>query len=236
VQRYGPSGSYWAENPELPPAPLREWQVWNEPHLQYYWNTEGRGRNAWPREYVRLLKASKPAIEQVDPGATVVMAGLADFAWRHLGRLYRAGVRGHFDVATFNLYTSRPRKVLTGMKLFRRSLRRGGQPRKPMWLTETTWPAAKDRVPIPRPAWQRAWYTTDAGMSRRLRALYVLGIRSRRRFRLERLYWYTWSSGYRDGDLFDYSGLVRWVAGDFEPRPALNTFIEVVRRYRPVGP
>ena len=51
IGRYGPQGSYWIEHPELPKLPVRTWQIWNEPHLQEWWNTEGRSPNAWAREY-----------------------------------------------------------------------------------------------------------------------------------------------------------------------------------------
>jgi hypothetical protein len=230
VARYGPDGSFWAERPDLPKRPLRDWQIWNEPHLEFYWDTTGRGRNAWAPEYVRLLRASKEAIEAVDPGARIVLAGLADYTWRHLRLLYRHGVRGQFDVASVNVFTSTPRNVFRGLVLFRRALRRGGEPRRPVWVTETTWPAAKGRVPRPRPLWQRAWYTTDVGMSQRLTELYALAKRNRRRLRLGRLYWYTWSSDYRGGDLFDYSGLVRYWGDGFAPRPALDAFRASARR------
>ena len=29
VARYGPNGSFWAENPALPKRPVRTWQIWN---------------------------------------------------------------------------------------------------------------------------------------------------------------------------------------------------------------
>ena len=89
-------------------------------------------------------------------------------------------------------------------------MRKGGDRRKPIWLTEITWPASKGRVDKPRPAWQRAWETTDAGVARRLSTFYELAVRARRRMGLGRVYWYTWSSAFRESDLFDYSGLVRW--------------------------
>jgi hypothetical protein len=230
VMRYGPQGTFWESRPGLPRRPLRDWQIWNEPHLQFYWNTAGRDPGAWAPEYARLLRASKLAIEAVDPRATIVLAGLADYSWKHLARLYRNGVRGQFDVAAINLFTGRPRWILRGLGLFRKALRRGGDGRAPVWVTETTWPAAKGRVARPEPAWQRAWYTTDRGMARRLRAVYRLASRKRRRLRLGRLYWYTWASEYRGGDLFGYSGLVRFWAGDFAPRPALDAYRASARR------
>ena len=230
VLRYGPAGSFWDERPDVPRRPLRDWQIWNEPHISAFWNTKGREPDAWAPEYARLLRASEVAIEAIDPGATVVLAALADFSWKHLTRLYRHGIRGHFDVAAVNLFTSRPTYVLRGLALVRGSLRKGGERRKPVWLTEVTWPAGKGRVPRPRVAWQRGWYTTDRGMARRLSSFYSLAARKRRRFRLARVFWYTWASAYNDGDLFDYAGLIRYSGGGFAARPSLEAYARSARR------
>ncbi len=46
VERYGPEGTFWTEHPELPKHPLREWQIWNEPHLPAYWDAPERGPTA----------------------------------------------------------------------------------------------------------------------------------------------------------------------------------------------
>jgi hypothetical protein len=232
IARYGPAGSYWTEHPELPSRPIRSWQIWNEPHLNLWWDTEGRSPNAWAREYAVLLKASKAAVDAADPGAKVVLAALADFAWRHLARLNRFEIGRYYDVAAINLFTSRPANVMKGVRLFRRVMRRGGAARKPVWLTEATWPAGKGRVSRPQAAWQRDWYTTDAGMAERLRGIYTLAIRNRRKLRLRKVVWYTWSSAYSDNDLFDYAGLIRFAGGEYEERPALGAFAASARRYQ----
>jgi hypothetical protein len=228
VRRYGPQGSFWDENPDLPRRPLREWQIWNEPHLGDSGNDEDVA--AWTREYARLLRASNATLEYIDPGSVTVLAGLADFAWNHLARLYRAGIRGHYDVVAINLFTRRPALVLKGLRYVRRVLRRAREPRKALWLTETTWPASKGRVPKPRASWQRAWETTDEGMARRLRTFYRLAVRQRRRLRLERVYWYTWASDYSDRDLFDYAGLTTFSDGSLMRRPALAAYAASARR------
>jgi hypothetical protein len=220
VRRYGPQGSFWSERPDLPRRPLREWQIWNEPHLDYYWHTDG----AWERGYANLLIASNAALKRSDRGSVTVLAGLADFVWTHLDRLYRAGIRGHYDVAAVNFFTRRPALVLRGLRYVRRALRRGGEPHKRMWLTETTWPASKGRVDKPRASWQLQWETTDRGMARRLTNFYALAAHFRRRLRLDRVYWYTWASAYHDGDLFDYSGLVQFADDAFTRRRALTAY------------
>lgn len=232
INRYGPSGSFWLEHPEIPKRPVRIWQIWNEPHLNIWWNTDGRRPSAWVREYARLLKAASVAVRAADPGATVVLAALADYAWNHLERLNRLKIGRYYDVVAINLFTARPKLVMRGVRLVRRVMRRGGAARKPLWLTEATWPAGKGRVSRPATAWQRAWYTTDNGMADRVRGIYKLAAKNRRRFRLGRVIWYTWSSAYRDNDLFDYTGLIRYSGGAFAQRPALAAYAATARRYQ----
>ena len=163
---------------------MRVWQVWNEPHLNLWWNTDGRSPNAWAREYAALLKTAKAAIDAADPGATVVLAALADYAWKHLTRLNQFKIGRYYDVAAINLFTARPASVIRGVRYFRRAMRRGGAGRKPVWLTEATWPAGKGRVSRPQASWQRAWYTTDQGMADRVGDIYKLAVKYRRKLRI----------------------------------------------------
>jgi len=232
IARYGPGGSYWVEHPELRPQPIRAWQIWNEPHLNVWWNTESRGRYAWVPEYAALLKVSAAAVRQADPGAKVVLAALADFAWDHMARLNRQKIGRFYDIAAINLFTEKPKNVLRGVRRVRAVMSRGGARRKPIWLTESTWPAGKGRLARPGASWQRAWFTTDEGMAQRLRAMYALSVAHRRQLKLGRLVWYTWSSGYADTDLFDYSGLLRFWNGAYEPRPALAAYAASARRFQ----
>jgi hypothetical protein len=232
VLRYGPSGSFWQERPDLPRRPIRDWQLWNEPHFDFYWYVPGNDKTQWAREYVELLRETKPAIEAVDPGARIVLAGLADASWRIIAQLYRAGVRGLFDVASVQIFTSRPGFVMAAARLMRRQLRRNREGRKPVWVTETTFPAGKGKAPRPPLEWQRRWYTTDRGMAKRLRAVYRLGAERRRRLRLQRIYWVTWASNYHGDELFNYSGLVQYWDGTFQPTPALGAYTASARRHQ----
>ena len=50
------------------------------------------------------------------------------------------------------------------------------------------------------------------------------------RLGLRRVYWYTWSSGYESGDLFDYTGLIRYRGGTYESMPALRAYARSARR------
>ncbi len=58
VRRYGPKGTFWAQNPGTPKVPIRKWQVWNEQMAPWYWVPR-----PWAPTYMKLLKA----IVQGDP-------------------------------------------------------------------------------------------------------------------------------------------------------------------------
>jgi hypothetical protein len=73
VHRYGEGGTFWQQHPELAPAPIRAWQVWNEPNLPFFW-PDGPD----PAGYAALLKAAAAGIRAADPGAEIVAAGLPD--------------------------------------------------------------------------------------------------------------------------------------------------------------
>jgi len=69
VQRYGPSGTFWRQNPALPERPIRVWQIWNEPNIVTF------ARPPSPMLYARLVRISAGALRSVDPGAKVLLAG-----------------------------------------------------------------------------------------------------------------------------------------------------------------
>jgi hypothetical protein len=229
VGRYGPSGSFWAENPAVPKLPIREWQIWNEPHLRTYWDAPARSRWGSPRGYARLLRAAHRAVKAADPGGRVVLAGLTQKAWDELAKLYRKGhIRRYFEVAALQTFPQTAERALRAARLFRRAMNRAGDRRKPIYVTEITWPASKGKTKGIR--FQRQ--ETPAGMAKKLTRAYSLLARNSRRLRLRRVYWYTWASFYgRGGSIFRYAGLQRYSGGVFSPQPALAAYRRSARRF-----
>jgi hypothetical protein len=223
VARYGPAGSFWSEHPDVPKRPLRTWQIWNEPQLPYQW-----GDANWEAGYGRLLRAAHAALKKADPRCTVVLAGATNFAWDALESLYKkGGIKGQFDVAALHPYTGSAGRVVKVAQLFRAVLRRHGDGKKPVWITELAWPASKGRVPAPNGL--AALPTTDAGMATRLTRGYRLLARTHV---VQRAYWYTWASAYRKRDgIFDFTGLERYdpQSGSFRATKALRAFRRVAR-------
>jgi hypothetical protein len=221
VARYGPDGSFWSEHPQVPERPIRDWQIYNEP---------GKSKH-----YAPLLRAAHRRVKDADPGAKIVFAGLTgtegNAPWDVLRYQYRRGgiKKRWFDVAAMHLYTGKAENVDDGVRLFRRVMKRNGDRRKPVWLTEFGITASKGRTTAPRS--QRTLRTTDEGMASFLEDAYRTLARKHQRLRLARAYWYTWASSYEPGGgIFDFAGLNRYADGELDARPALASYRESASR------
>ena len=199
VGRYGPAGSLWAEQPGLPRVPIRDWQIWNEPNLTRYWSSQ-----PFAKPYVRLLRASRRVLRAADPGSRTILAGLPNESWVALRKVYRAGGRGAFDAVALHPYTAKPRSVLKLVRLARREMRKYGDRRTPVWLTELSWPASQGKT---RGA--PGFVTTERGQASRLRSVLNRLAKARKRLRIERVVWYTWLSQEGGENSFAWSGLRR---------------------------
>jgi len=216
VRRYGPRGSFWTENPDLPKRPIRTWQLWNEPNLRYSW-TDAR----WAGPYVRLLRAGRAAVKSVDRRARIMLAGLPNVSWRDLDRIYRVrGARRLFDEVAIHPYTAPPAGVVTILERVRATMRRHGDRRKPVSVTEFGWPSSKGKV-------RGIGVSTDRrGQAARLRHALPLLVRNRKRLRLSSVYYYTWvTNDAPNTSIFYFAGLRhRLPSGEVVPKPAFHTF------------
>ena len=228
IGRYGPSGSFWSENPEVPRRPLRHFQIWNEPNLNHYFPVA-----SWAPAYAKLLRASYRAIKAADPTATVVSAGMPNFVWRDYAKLFRVGVRarGYFDAVAVHPYTDNAAGCVKILSLVRRVLDANGARQTPIWVTETGWPSAQGKAKVlPQ---HRGWITTPAGEATKLTAAYRALAKSAKQLKLKRVYWYSWVSSDSGGGAWDYAGL-RTVRSDgsFVDKPALAAYRRVARSLR----
>jgi hypothetical protein len=240
VLRYGPTGTLWAQDPSLPRVPVRQWQIWNEQTAPWHWESR-----SWARSYTRLLREAYRAIHAADPGAQVVAGSLvaprANYRPGDAMRdLYRAGAKRFFDAVGVHPFTNDPTSVgktidqmLQLVQPVRGAMRQRGDGRKPILLTEMTWPASVGKVP------RRALLgleTTSRGQVLRVKAAYRRLAQLRRRLNITQAYWYSWATQYnRNGALtvmtFRYAGLTRLRKGVFSRMPILGTYSRLARKY-----
>ena len=222
VARYGPSGSFWGEHPELPRLPIRAWQVFNEPNHSGFWSEA-----PYAPSYVATLRAAAAGIRAADPGATIVLAGLTNRSWLALRQLYKFGARGLFDVVALHPYTRRAEDVLKLVRFARRVMAKNGDGALPVWITELSWPAAEGRPRAGRGIGIEVSAREQATLL--AQALRLLA-RARKRERIEKVLWYTWLSSAKGPNPFDWSGLRLQHKGGVVSTPALRVFRIAARK------
>jgi hypothetical protein len=223
VERYGPDGTFWTERPDLPRLPVRAWQVWNEPQLHWQFQPHA----GWPQRYGRMLRAAGRAIKRADPGAQVILAGLANRAWEAIARLYRHGrIAGHFDVAALHMYSRRAGDFVEILRRFRGAIDAKGDRGRRIWVTEVGASASLKAVRA-HPSVKHI-QTTHRGMARLVSTTIRDLARVREQRGVDRVYWYTWASPYTLGSyVFGWSGLNVYKDDGVLPMYAVESFRRV---------
>lgn len=227
ARRYGPNGTFWAQNPGIPKLPITAYQVWNEPNIPAYWPT---GPN--PRQYARLLRATASGIHRADAHAEIVTAGMPD---SHLSRpgsvysyvksmLHSPGGRS-FNTLAVNPYGKTSGELLGKLRHFRSILNAAHDRRAGMWVTEFGWsdigPASSFRA-------------GSAGQARQIRRVIPALARMRSHLHLRGLVYYSWRDGAPYPPKFKdfwglHTGLLR---RNGSPKPAFAAFKAAVASAR----
>jgi len=190
VRRYGPGGTYWTliypkQHPNADPVPISAWQIWNEPNLPRYFAPKSSAG-----KYARLLQISHDAIRAQDPKATIVLAGMPgygkpDTAWQFLDKLYgRRGFKSDYDAVALHPYARTVGQLELEIKKLRSAMRKHGDGRTPLWLTELGWGSGKpNRFGLNK---------RPTGQKRLLSRSFELILQHRATWHVQRLFWFDW--------------------------------------------
>lgn len=226
VLRYGPRGSFWAENPGVPRRPIRFWQIGNEQNFKYFVSRPS------PAEYGRLVKLSHAAIRSADRGARVILGGLfarpkealvkrgprrAYFATDFLRQMYKRtpGVKRSFHGVALHPYTGTFKRLPRYIEDIRKVLKASRDAGKGLWLTELGWSSQ-------RPRRGNAFAKGLGGQARELRGAFRLLRNNQRKWRVKRLYWFAVDDMRGACNFCDGSGLFR---NGFKPKPSWHSYV-----------
>jgi len=218
VRRYGPGGTFWQTYSSGRQVPIRQWQLWNEPNILAFWPDQ-----PFEARYVGLLMAASKAIKRVDPGAKVVLAGMPNYSWIDLARIYKInGARSAFDIVAIHPYTKDPQGVLTILGYVRQVMNQNGDQRKPIIADEISWPSSVGKTTHDT---GYDFATTESGQAANVKQVIPMLVANRKRLNLLGFYYYDWAGLERQNELaFDFSGLFRLQDGQFVAKPAYKTF------------
>ena len=228
VARYGPEGSFWSDDSDdydPPKVPITQWQVWNEPSSQSFFQPETD-----PAKYAELVRISHDAITEADPGAEIVLAGLfrtpqkgageggpADF----LREMFAAddAIGDYFDTVALHPYASNLDQIDQLFEQVLPVLDDAGAGDKPIWVSELGWSSAppEPNKPLLKGVQGQADLLTDS---------FELLRDKREEWRLEGVIWYQWKDLPDPVEGCTFCQLSGLVNGDDEPKPAFEAFVE----------
>jgi hypothetical protein len=229
VARYGPTGSFWAEHPDVPKRPLRTWQIWNEANFKYFVAKPN------PAEYGQLVKISYNAVKAADAGAKVLLGGLFArpkggntsrggvhnwFATSFLDRMYATtpGIRSKFNGAALHPYTGRYQQLTPEIQEFRKVLKDHRDSGKGLWITELGWSSGP-----PQSDGSNSFAKGPAGQAAQLRGAFGLLKRGQVKWRLQGVYWFSVDDSPGSCNFCDGSGLF----GDgFKPKKSWFEYVK----------
>ena len=188
VRRYGPGGSFWAEEEDLPYEPIFRWEIWNEENIVTF------DAHPEPKRFAVLMRIAGRVIHREAPGSKAIVGGLfgrplqvppnvasGDF----LSRLYRARrVKPFFDGVALHPYVADARAMGTQLKNLRRIMRRHGDGATPLYVTELGWGSESGPT-----RWQRGLW----GQANQLSKAFAMLSANRLHWGVRGVWWFTWS-------------------------------------------
>jgi hypothetical protein len=188
AHRYGPTGLFWSEHPDLPWLPVRRWEIWNEENIVSF------APHPDPARFALLIRISGRVLHRADPGSKVILGGLfgrplqippnigsGDF----LNRLYGAGrVKPYFDGVGLHPYVADARGMGAQLVNLRRIMRLHGDAATPLYVTELGWGSRSGPT-----RWERGLYGQADQLSRAFEMLSA----NRVRWRVGGAWWFTWT-------------------------------------------
>jgi hypothetical protein len=217
VKRYGHGGALVRAKKVA--KPVEDWQLWNEENLPIY----AANGNPNPREYARFVKISSKEINRVDRKANIVLGGLPEVtkrgisSKRFLTRFYRVnGIKRKFDVVALHPFAKNARGVKGALQRLRDLLRRVGDRRQVIWLTEVGY--ATDGP--------KGYFlvSSEKVQAKKTRSTLAFLKKNHRRYKVGTVDWFRWRDLSKYGQTnhwWEYAGIYR---KNGSPKPACNKY------------
>jgi GH35 family endo-1,4-beta-xylanase len=195
---------------------VSSWEVWNEPDNREFWKGS-------PGAYASLLAESYRSIKSANPGASVLLGGLAQggphdpaFLDSVLQACRRMAARC-FDILAFHTHFRSPGDIRSQFQANRRAMSRYGW-EAPIWITEASYTSDGRYQNLP------GYRDGEPGQARYVSDTVSLSVA----LGAERVFW-AGLSDYDEGEEGPYaaSGLLR---ADYRPKPSYDAYRTLARR------
>jgi polysaccharide biosynthesis protein PslG len=203
VLRYGPRGSFWSENEELPRLPVRQWEIWNEENIVTF------SREPDPIRFARLVRISGRLLHRFDPGSTVILGGFFGrplqippniHSATFLADLYEVpGIKRYFDGVALHPYVADAGAMEGQIEDLREVMRLSHDVATKLYVTEMGWGSD---------GFESRWERGPRGQARELDHSFALLTGNRQRWRIGGVWWFSWFDQAGSCQFCDSAGLL----------------------------
>jgi hypothetical protein len=203
VYRYGPRGSFWRENRDLPRLPVRQWEIWNEENIVTF------SREPDPARFAKLIEISGGLLHRADPGSTVILGGLFGRPLQtppniqsgvFLSQLYEVpGIKRYFDGVALHPYVAAAGAMQGEIENLRRVMSLNGDSATPLYVTEVGWGSD---------GFESRWERGPRGQARELDTAFSLLAGNRLRWNIGGVWWFSWIDQAGSCQFCDSAGLL----------------------------
>jgi hypothetical protein len=203
VDRYGPRGSFWRENPDLPRLAVRQWEIWNEENIVTF------SKEPDPERFGRLIRISGGLLHRIEPNSTVILGGLFGRPLQtppniqsggFLAALYRVpGIKRYFDGVALHPYVADAGALEGEIENLRRVMSFNGDRRTPLYVTEMGWGSD---------GFESRWERGPRGQARELDRSFAMLAGNRRRWHIGGVWWFSWADQAGSCQFCDSAGLL----------------------------
>jgi hypothetical protein len=216
VGRYGPRGTFWEENPDLPFRPIRKWEIWNEENIVTF------AQHPDPMRFARLLRLSGQILHRADPGSKVIVGGLFGRPLQtppnvqsgpFLSQIYRSRrVKQYFDGVALHPYVADVDAMRAEIVNLRRVMHVHHDSSTPLYVTELGWGSN---------SYQSRWEKGPYGQAEELDRAFSMLTAERLRWRIGGVWWFSWIDENDACQFCDSAGLL---TGSRQAKPAWYRF------------
>ena len=187
VARYGPGGTFFQENPQVPANPIIDWQAWNEMNSKTFFAPKPS-----TKQYAEMVKAFDQAVKAQNPNANTLLGGIPELAGsrkaipgdEYLADFYDIkGISKSFDGVAIHPYGATLKKIQSSTELFTDVIKKARDKNVGLWITEIGAGSKKGGNALNKGKKGQASLLTDA---------YKYFAKVRNKYNVEAVDWFSW--------------------------------------------
>lgn len=184
VERYGPEGRFFKQNPDLDHNPVLTVEVYNEPNLSKKWTNKN------PVDYGKFFVATAKQIRKAKnwtKRVKTVTGGLAGYSSKpYLKKLLKTRrIKRYADGVAIHTYGPNPQSALKTLRQLRKVMKKAGH-KAPLEVTEHAW----STCPQPDPSYKRGKCVKPDVQAQHLEE-YVEALRTTPKLKVGSFLWYS---------------------------------------------